>query len=201
MIPLIEPCHAHFKPCLFKFKLGLVHIQFFFIYGNCGMHCTVKNGPAGPIHCQLAEAGKSFFCFFFQSCTFLLQVATFDNFSDYIWVLTLTCTAQRWKAERSCSAVRGNQLDCLRGRLLLRTLLVLSSSPPSLSVVMQISLLSIDFLFIPQFGHMTSVHSLQEMICLFFSSFKSVETNCYHCSRDKENLVKFGIFKNPVPRS
>jgi len=32
--------------------------------------------------------------------------------------------------------------------------------------------LPIDFLFIPQFRHMASVHSLQEMISLFFSSFK-----------------------------
>ena len=100
MIPLIEPCHAHFKPCLVKFKLWLVHIQCFFSCGNCGMHCTVKNGPS-------AEAGKSFSCFSVLLSpllgTFLLQVATFDNFSDYIWVLTLTCTAQRWKAERSCT--------------------------------------------------------------------------------------------------
>ena len=110
MIPLIEPCHAHFKPCLVKFKLELVHIQCFFSCGNCGMHCMHCQKWAGRANPLSVSWGRQILLLLFFSVllsplsgTFLLQVATFDNFSDYIWVLTLTCTAQRWKAERSCT--------------------------------------------------------------------------------------------------
>ena len=179
MIPLIEPCHAHFKPCLVKLKLELVHIQCFFSCGNCGMHCMHCQKWAGRANPLSVSWGRQILLLlFFQSCCHHFQAL----FCCKLQPLTTSPTTSefwRWHALHSGGRLRDHALGARQSAglpsrpaaedlpctFLLTTLLISGHANLTLRLL-------IDFLFIPQFRHMASVHSLQEMISLFFSSFK-----------------------------